>query len=343
MMVSARLSAKSDFSSTGDTRGNLVYDGASGTLPPLGATTCEYDVKSELVRLCSKPLADAPSFEFACTGMHLQTMAGAWAASQHRDEETGLDYFAARYFSGAQGRFTSADPFSPLGLKQDQFSAWISNPQRWNKFSYALNNPFRYIDPTGMNACGTNDDSTCKVTVDLQSRAAGKDGKYHDQFSKVKNQGNYNAIATVKVNGEVAGTFLAKTTPSDSNRFATALAGTYPATLTTHSGQFALRLQPTTNIPTEGPNPSRPDGASFATGILVHQSGIGNFTGIGRDGRAVSEGCQIIPRSQFGDFMGATGMTTDDGTNPQHHFTVTVDTPLNRVPSDAILPTIPGG
>jgi RHS repeat-associated protein len=29
---------------------------------------------------------------------------------KERDEETGLDHFGARYFSGAQGRFTSADP-----------------------------------------------------------------------------------------------------------------------------------------------------------------------------------------------------------------------------------------
>jgi len=30
------------------------------------------------------------------------------------DAETGLDYFGARYFSGAQGRFTGPDPFLPM-------------------------------------------------------------------------------------------------------------------------------------------------------------------------------------------------------------------------------------
>ncbi|MEO8660108.1 MAG: RHS repeat-associated core domain-containing protein, partial [Bryobacteraceae bacterium] len=29
---------------------------------------------------------------------------------KERDAETGLDYFGARYFSGAQGRFTTPDP-----------------------------------------------------------------------------------------------------------------------------------------------------------------------------------------------------------------------------------------
>jgi RHS repeat-associated protein len=55
--------------------------------------------------------------------------------------EVGLDYFNARYFSAAEGRFNSPDlPFAG----QDR-----SNPQSWNLYSYTLNNPLRYIDPTG--------------------------------------------------------------------------------------------------------------------------------------------------------------------------------------------------
>lgn len=62
---------------------------------------------------------------------------------KERDSETGLDYFGARYFSGAQGRFTSADP--------KQFSSrTIANPQKWNLYSYVLNNPLALIDPDGL-------------------------------------------------------------------------------------------------------------------------------------------------------------------------------------------------
>jgi RHS repeat-associated protein len=62
---------------------------------------------------------------------------------KERDTETGLDYFGARYFSGAQGRFTSVDPI------------WITkermlDPQRLNLYAYGRNNPLRYIDPDGM-------------------------------------------------------------------------------------------------------------------------------------------------------------------------------------------------
>ena len=61
--------------------------------------------------------------------------------SKERDNETGLDYFGARYFSGAQGRFTSTD--SPFA---DQHPA---DPQSWNLYNYTRNNPLKYIDSNG--------------------------------------------------------------------------------------------------------------------------------------------------------------------------------------------------
>jgi len=85
---------------------------------------------------------------------------------QYRDTETqssamtsGLDYFGARYYSGAQGRFTSPDEFK--GGIVDSFTgqdietntalpyADITNPQTLNKYTYVVNNPLRYTDPTG--------------------------------------------------------------------------------------------------------------------------------------------------------------------------------------------------
>ena len=67
---------------------------------------------------------------------------------KERDQECGLDYFGARYFSGAMGRFTSAD--QPL-LDQDP-----SDPQSWNLYAYGRNNPLSFIDPTGTTVCDAN-------------------------------------------------------------------------------------------------------------------------------------------------------------------------------------------
>jgi RHS repeat-associated protein len=61
---------------------------------------------------------------------------------KERDAETGLDYFGARYYSGAQGRFASPDPLLNSGRPQ--------TPQSWNRYAYALNNPLAFVDPTGL-------------------------------------------------------------------------------------------------------------------------------------------------------------------------------------------------
>jgi RHS repeat-associated protein len=60
---------------------------------------------------------------------------------KERDAESGLDFFGARYASAAQGRFTSPDP--------SRLSAFFDNPQSWNMYSYAYNNPLQFVDKTG--------------------------------------------------------------------------------------------------------------------------------------------------------------------------------------------------
>jgi RHS repeat-associated protein len=59
-----------------------------------------------------------------------------------RDRETGLDYAQARYYSSAIGRFTSVDPLLASGNPV--------NPKTWNRYAYALNNPLRFTDPSGL-------------------------------------------------------------------------------------------------------------------------------------------------------------------------------------------------
>ncbi len=57
--------------------------------------------------------------------------------------ESGNDYFGARYYASNDARFLSPDP---SGLT----FASAANPQSLNLYSYALNNPLEFIDPTGM-------------------------------------------------------------------------------------------------------------------------------------------------------------------------------------------------
>ena len=107
-------------------------------------------------------------------------------SGKYRDPElvssamaSGLDFFGARYFSGAQGRMTSPDSFMIMMLAEDreQLNAYLGNPQNWNRYAYALNNPLRYTDPTGLDPisledCQNNPECTVvKVNVILDQNA----------------------------------------------------------------------------------------------------------------------------------------------------------------------------
>ena len=61
---------------------------------------------------------------------------------QVRDWESGLDYFNARYYSPAQGRFVAPDP--------DNAGADLANSQTWNGYAYVGNNPLSWTDPSGL-------------------------------------------------------------------------------------------------------------------------------------------------------------------------------------------------
>jgi RHS repeat-associated protein len=78
---------------------------------------------------------------------------------KERDSESGLDYFLARYYSSAQGRFTSPDEFTGgpddlFDFAEDAadnptFYSDLHEPQSLNKYQYCYNNPLRYVDPNG--------------------------------------------------------------------------------------------------------------------------------------------------------------------------------------------------
>lgn len=58
---------------------------------------------------------------------------------QVKDEETGLYYYNARYYDPELGRF----------IQPDIIIADLGNPQSYNRYSYTLNNPLKYVDPNG--------------------------------------------------------------------------------------------------------------------------------------------------------------------------------------------------
>jgi RHS repeat-associated protein len=80
------------------------------------------------------------AFKFASTYRD-----AVWDGSQY--VATGLDYAVNRYYASGMGRFLSADPY--------QASGGPGNPQSWNRYAYALNDPVNLLDPSGLIAIAT--------------------------------------------------------------------------------------------------------------------------------------------------------------------------------------------
>jgi RHS repeat-associated protein len=74
---------------------------------------------------------------------------------QLKDASSGLHFYNARYYDSVLGRFLSPDTIVPDP----------ADPSSFNRYSYVLNNPLKYTDPTGNNTCGgspaTNPDPSC--------------------------------------------------------------------------------------------------------------------------------------------------------------------------------------
>jgi RHS repeat-associated protein len=84
------------------------------------------------------PTISAPA---APSSLADSVVAPAFAPSA-ADPHLAVPYFGARYYASRIGRFTTVDPVY----------TWQENlvdPQRWNRYAYARNNPLRYTDPDG--------------------------------------------------------------------------------------------------------------------------------------------------------------------------------------------------
>jgi RHS repeat-associated protein len=73
---------------------------------------------------------------------------------KERDAESGLDNFGARYDASSMGRFMTPDSPSYSNHR---------NPQSWNLYAYALNNPVTFKDADGHKIECTNNAGQCQT------------------------------------------------------------------------------------------------------------------------------------------------------------------------------------
>lgn len=62
-----------------------------------------------------------------------------WFTGKQEDKSNGLSYFGARWYDPVVGRFTGIDP---VGFQE-------GNTHSFNRYAYANNNPYKYVDPDG--------------------------------------------------------------------------------------------------------------------------------------------------------------------------------------------------
>ena len=98
---------------------------------------------------------------------YVYDVVGRKFTAKKRDNETGLDYFNARYFSAPLGRFTSPDPLYIEARR-------LADPQQLNLYSYVRNNPLRYTDPSGMYIdFDCDSDETCDEALNMFNNRSG--------------------------------------------------------------------------------------------------------------------------------------------------------------------------
>ena len=154
-----------------DAFGELVADYGGSAMPSSGTEYATVDDVGTTRLVTDSQGSVLERHDFEPFGHELMGTEGGWRSSvagygvtptsvrqqftgKERDGETGLDYFGARYFSSAQGRWTSPD-WSPIPRPVPY--ATLADPQTFNLYSYVRNNPLGRTDPDGH--CPDDDDA----------------------------------------------------------------------------------------------------------------------------------------------------------------------------------------
>ncbi len=106
---------------------------------------------------------------------------GPGYTGHEEDPETNLVYMQQRYYDPEAGRFLSTDPVQADG-----------GGGSFNRYEYANDNPYRYTDPFGLYACGSDVSKGDCASIDMFV------GKINDSLKGLsKNSSDYKALSAV--------------------------------------------------------------------------------------------------------------------------------------------------
>jgi len=98
----------------------------------------------------------------------------AWYTGKHHESDIDLSYFGARWYDPNIGRFMAIDP---VGFKE-------GNIHSHNRYAYANNNPYLFIDPDGRESVGAVEERL-RTGNTLRHPAGGSSSSYPATMSPV--------------------------------------------------------------------------------------------------------------------------------------------------------------
>jgi RHS repeat-associated protein len=111
-----------------------------------GTVTRLADFQSSKIISCVYDELPMTMIAFLHVSVSVASILASQSTGKERDNETGLDFFFARYYSAAQGRFMTPD----WSTKPEPVPyASLDKPQSLNLYGYVLNNPLSNFDPDG--------------------------------------------------------------------------------------------------------------------------------------------------------------------------------------------------
>ncbi|MGC8746635.1 MAG: RHS repeat-associated core domain-containing protein [Candidatus Saccharicenans sp.] len=131
-----------------DDLGNMVYGAAHD--PCAGIQQIKEDIRQNLDdSLNSEPKINILNSDIELSVNGRSDLSSIKFSGKEQDTESGLYYFGARYYDPTLYHFLSPDPADVPEVARYDF-------QRWNKYSFALNNPVSYFEEKGYFAIKIN-------------------------------------------------------------------------------------------------------------------------------------------------------------------------------------------
>jgi len=116
---------------------------------------------------------------------------------KERDEKTGLDYFGARYYASALGRWLGPDPLMREAPHKDAFGGTT----RGNHYAYGVASPIRIVDPSGMEGVVSEEAMRMFQLLDSDQQAAIRNLPIERWEGGIRGAFHHTAATTGRVEG----------------------------------------------------------------------------------------------------------------------------------------------